>query len=94
MSLIMPSVGPQLLLSSNSKILTVSVNGTKCQFLLDGQNSDLNLKLYSTCRQESRSIFGFQNRASDVKILKFNVNGDNSAYLEKRDFQRKLVCQF
>ena len=38
-------------------------------------------------------MLGFQNKAPDIKILKFHVNQDNSAYLEKYDFQWKLVCQ-
>ena len=34
-----------------------------------------------------------QNRALDIKLLKFHKNRNNQAYLRKRDFQRKLVCQ-
>ena len=36
----------------------------------------------------------FQNKAPVVKILKFHVNQDNSAYLEKYNFWQKLVYQF
>ena len=39
-------------------------------------------------------ILNFQNRAPNIKILKFHVNRDNSAYLEKYNFQWILVCQF
>ena len=28
-------------------------------------------------------MLGFQNRASDIKILKFHTNRDNNAYLKK-----------
>ena len=38
-------------------------------------------------------MLGFQNKALDSKLLKFHLNRDNSAYLEKYDFQWKLVCQ-
>ena len=51
------------------------------------QNSDLNLKLNSTCQHKSRGMFSFQNRALNVKVLKFHANRENSAYLEKHDFQ-------
>ena len=30
----------------------------------------------------------------DIKLLKFHANQNNSAYLEKCDFQQKLVFQF
>ena len=36
-----------------------------------------------TRQQESRGMFAFQNKALDVKILKFHANRDNSAYLER-----------
>ena len=62
-------------------------------FLLVSQNSDLSLKLNSTRQQDSRGMLGFQNRAPNFKMLKFHVNQDNSAYLEKYDFQWKLVYQ-
>ena len=39
-------------------------------------------------------MLGFKNKALNVKILKFHANGDNNVYLEKHDFQRKLVYQF
>ena len=59
-----------------------------------GQNGDLSLKLNPTHQHEFRGILDFQNRVLNVKILKFNSNWDNSAYLEKYDFQRKLGYQF
>ena len=62
-------------------------------FLPISQNSDLSLQLNSTHQHESKGILGFQNRAPDIKLLKFHANRDNSAYLEKCNFQRKLVCK-
>ena len=38
-------------------------------------------------------MLGFQNRTLDNKLMKFYVNRDNRAYLEKCSFQRKLVLQ-
>ena len=38
-------------------------------------------------------MHGFQNRASDYKLLKFHGNQDNQAYLKKIDCQQKLVFQ-
>ena len=38
-------------------------------------------------------MLDFQNKALDSKLLKFHANRDNQAYLEKCDFQRKLVYQ-
>ena len=55
---------------------------------------DLNSKLNHTRQNESRCIFGFQNKAHGIKLLKFHRNRDNNANLEKRDFQMKLVSQF
>ena len=57
-------------------------------FSLIGQNSDLSLKLNFTRQHESKDMFSFQKRASDVKILKFHVNQDNSAYPRKCIFNR------
>ena len=53
-------------------------------FLFISQNNDLNLK--STRQHVSRGILGFQNRASNIEILKFHINRDNSDYLKKCDF--------
>ena len=39
-------------------------------------------------------MLGFQKRALDIKLLKFHTNQDNNTYLEKCDFQEKLVYQF
>ena len=50
------------------------------------QTSDLISKLNSTRQHESRGMLGFQNRALDTKLLKFHVNRDERAYLEKYDF--------
>ena len=58
------------------------------------QNSDLSSKLNLARQQESRAMLSFQNKALTVKLLKFHVNQDNSTYLKKYNFQRKLVCQF
>ena len=66
----------------------------KVNFSPVGQNNNLSLNLNPTCQQESRGMFGFQNRAPDVKILKFHVDQDNSAYFEKCDFQQKLIFRF
>ena len=38
-------------------------------------------------------MLSFQNRASDIKLLKFYVNQYNKAYLEKHNFQWKLIYQ-
>ena len=38
-------------------------------------------------------MLDFQNRTPNIKLKKFNANQDNWAYLEKRDFHWKLVCQ-
>ena len=58
------------------------------------QNCYLSLKFNPTHQYESRCMLGFQNKALDVKILKFHTNHDNNIYLEKCDFQQKLVFQF
>ena len=55
-------------------------------FLSVSQNSDLSLKLNLTRQHKSRGMLGFQNRVLDIKILKFDTNRDNSAYLEKCNF--------
>ena len=55
-------------------------------FSLISQNSDLSLKLNPTRQYEPRDMLGFQNRAPTIKLLKFHVNRDNNAYLEKFDF--------
>ena len=60
-------------------------------FLPVGQNKDLSLKLNLACQHKSRDMLSFQNRAPYVKILKFCANRGNSAYLEKRNFQQKLI---
>ena len=57
------------------------------------QNDDLTSKLDPTRQHESRGMLGFQNRASDIMLLKINANLDNQAYLKIRVFQQKLVCQ-
>ena len=51
------------------------------------QNSDLSLKLNPTRQQQSRGMLNFKNRASVIKILKFYINRDNNACLEKHNFQ-------
>ena len=63
-------------------------------FLFISQNNDLSLKLNLTRENVFKCILDFQNRTPDVKILKFHQTWDNNTYLEKCDFQRKLVCQF
>ena len=57
------------------------------------QHSDLTLKLDPNRQHESRSMLGFQNKVSDIILLKFHSNRDNWAYLKKYDFQRKLIFQ-
>ena len=47
------------------------------------QNSDLSLKLNPTHQHESKGMLGFQNKASYIKLLKFQINQYNNAYLEK-----------
>ena len=56
-------------------------------FLPVSQNSNLSLKLNPTRQHESKGMLGYQNRASDIKLLKFHANQDNNAYLEKQNFQ-------
>ena len=60
-------------------------------YSLVSQNSDLSSKLNPTHQHESSGMLSFQNRAPDIKLLKFHANRNNSAYLEKCDFQRKLI---
>ena len=55
-------------------------------FLPVNQNSDLSLKLNPNRQHESISMLGFENRAPNIKILKFHANWDNSAYLENKIF--------
>ena len=62
-------------------------NHLKCQFLFVSQNNDLTLKLNPNSQQESKSMLGFQNKAPNIKLLKFQANQDNNAYLKKHDFQ-------
>ena len=38
-------------------------------------------------------MLGFQNKALDIKLLKFYANRDNWACIKKCDFRRKLVYQ-
>ena len=57
------------------------------------QTNDLILKLNLTRQHESRGMLGFQNIVPNIKLLKFHVNRDNRAYLEKCEFQQKLVYQ-
>ena len=64
------------------------------KFLSVSQNSNLISKLDYTCQHESKFMLSFQNRAPDNKLLKFYTNQDNRAYLEKHDFEWKLICQF
>ena len=56
-------------------------------FLPISQNRDLILKLDLIRKHESRDMLDFQNRVSDVNILKFHTSRDNNTYLKKRDFQ-------
>ena len=53
------------------------------KFSLVGQNNDLSLKLNPNNQHESIVMLNFQNRAQDLKILKFYANRNNSAYPEK-----------
>ena len=39
-------------------------------------------------------MFGFQNRAPDIKLLKFYANQDNSAYFENAIFNRNSFSNF
>ena len=63
-------------------------------FLPVKQTSDLSLKSNPNYQNESWDILDFQNRVSNVNILKIHTNRDNNTYLEKSDFQRNLACQF
>ena len=56
------------------------------KFLPVDKNSDLSLNLNSTCHHEYRVLLDFQNRAPDVKKLKFYANWDNSTYLKNAIF--------
>ena len=53
-------------------------------FVSVNQNKDLSSKLNPTSQHESKGIISFQNKALDIKLLKFHANRDNSAYLEKK----------
>ena len=57
-------------------------------------NSDLISKLDSNRQHKSKGMLSFQSRASNIKLLKFHVNQDKRAYLEKCDFLRNLVSRF
>ena len=50
------------------------------------QNSDSSSKLNPTSQHEPRGMLDFQNRAMDIKLLKFHANQENYTYLEKYDF--------
>ena len=63
----------------NTKILPVS------------QDYDLSSKLNPTRQYKSKGMLGFQNKALNMKLLKFHVNREKWAYREKYDFQRKLI---
>ena len=39
-------------------------------------------------------MLDFQNRVLNIKILKIHVNRDNNTYIEKCNFQWKLICRF
>ena len=62
-------------------------------FLSVSQKSNSSLKLNITHQHESNGMFSFQNRVPDIKILKFHRNQDNSVYLDKSNFQQKLIFQ-
>ena len=64
------------------------------KFLFVSQSSVIGSKLNFTCQHECMSMLGFQNRAMDIKLLKYHINRDNKTYLKKHHFQWKLVCQF
>ena len=83
-----------LLPSSNSKISFTDKMVQNVNFLSINQNSNLSLKLNPLYQHKFMCMPGFQNRASATKILKFHTNRDNSAYLGKCNFQKKLVYQF
>ena len=69
-------------------------NHLKCQFSSISQSNGLSSNLNPNCQHESIGMIGFQNRVSDLKLLEFYTNRDNSIYLRKCDFQRKSICQF
>ena len=90
----MLSVRLQLLSSYNSISDFRNKIVRNANFSSVNQNSDLSIKLNSTREHKSRGILGFQNRAPDIKLVKFHENWDNNAYLKKFNFQRKLIYQF
>ena len=81
MSSTMHSIRSQLLPNSNFTFLTLWEKSSK--FFAHHQDSDLSTKLNSTHQYESRGMLGFQNRAADIKLLKFYANRDNSIYFKK-----------
>ena len=79
---------------SNFTFHTLGVKSSKMSKVFHfSQNSDLSLKLNPTRQQNFRGMLDFQNRTPYIKLLKFHVNRDNMTYLEKYNFQRKLVYQ-
>ena len=88
----MLSVRLELIPSSNSTFLTLGAKSSKMSIFACQSNSALISNLNFTRQHESKGMLDLQNRAPYVK-LQFYVNRDNDVYLEKWDFQRKLVCQ-
>ena len=83
----MLSMRSKLCPSSNSTFPTLGTKSSKMSFfLLVSQNNDLRSKLNPTRQHEFRGIVSFQNRALDIKLLKFHINQENNTYLEKHDF--------
>ena len=64
----------QLISSSNSPFLTLGVKSSKMSFFLPiSQNNDLSSNLNSNRQNEAKGMLGFENRASDIKLLKFHA---------------------
>ena len=53
----------------------------------------IKFQLFRKYFKNTKGVLIFQNRISNIKLLKFHTNRDNMTYLEKCDFQRKLICQ-
>ena len=92
-----PNSAPRAFTADRELQFHISVPSRKIvqnvKFLSVNQNSYSILKLNPTRQHESSGMLDFQNRVTDTKLLKFYTNQDERVYLEKCDFQRKLVCQ-
>ena len=83
----MLSVCSQLLSNSNSLFPTLGVKSSKTSKKISVVKTVIWVQiLYSSLQHESKGMFGFQDRAQDINLLKIHANRGKLAYLEKRVF--------